>query len=52
MNTGCRRLALMRLESVLARCQGCEIHGLLVRGGKVRKDQAYQARAVTSRQTR
>jgi len=42
----------MWLESVLPLCLGCEIHGLLVRRGKARKDQAYQARAVTSRQTR
>lgn len=42
----------MRLESVLALGLGCEIHGLLVRGGKARKNQAYQARAVTSRPAR
>lgn len=39
----------MRLESVVALCLGGEIHGLLVRRGQAREDQAYQARAVTSR---
>lgn len=35
-------LALMWLESVLGLCLGCEIHGLLVRRGWARKDQAYE----------
>ena len=35
-------LALMWLESVLGLCLGCEIHGLLVRRGWARKDEAYE----------
>jgi hypothetical protein len=35
-------LALMWLESVLGLCLGCEIHGLLVRRGWVRKHAAYE----------
>jgi hypothetical protein len=35
-------LALMWLESVLGLCIGCEIHGLMVRRGWVRKDAAYE----------
>jgi hypothetical protein len=35
-------LALMWLESVLGLCLGCEIHGLLVRRGWARKDEAFE----------
>jgi len=35
-------LTLMWLESVLDLCLGCEIHGLLVRRGWARKDEAYE----------
>jgi hypothetical protein len=35
-------LTLMWLESVLGLCLGCEIHGLLVRRGWARKDEAYE----------
>jgi Domain of unknown function (DUF4395) len=35
-------LALTWLESVLALCLGCEIHGLLFRRGWARKDEAYE----------
>jgi hypothetical protein len=35
-------LTLMWLEAVLGLCLGCEIHGLLVRRGWVRKDEAYE----------
>lgn len=35
-------LALMWMESVLALCLGCEIHGLLVRRGWVAKDEAFE----------
>jgi hypothetical protein len=47
-------LTLMWLESVLGLCLGCEIHGLMVRRGWARKDEAYEICAhgacdVTSR---
>ena len=47
-------LTLMWLEAVLGLCLGCEIHGLLVRRGWVRKDEAFEicahgACAVTPR---
>ena len=32
----------MWLESVLDLCLGCEIHGLLVRRGWAKKDEAYE----------
>jgi hypothetical protein len=35
-------LALMWMESVLGVCLGCEIHGLLVRRGWAKKDEAYE----------
>jgi hypothetical protein len=35
-------LTLMWMESVLGLCLGCEIHGMLVRRGWVRKDAAYE----------
>jgi hypothetical protein len=35
-------LVLMWLESVLGICLGCEIHGLLVRHGWARKDEAFE----------
>lgn len=35
-------LTLMWLEAVLGLCLGCEIHGLLVRRGWARKDEAYE----------
>lgn len=35
-------LALMWLETALGLCLGCEIHGLLVRRGWARRDQAYE----------
>jgi hypothetical protein len=35
-------LALMWLESVLGLCLGCELHGLLVRRGWARRDEAYE----------
>jgi hypothetical protein len=35
-------LVLMWLEAVLGLCLGCEIHGLLVRRGWARKDEAYE----------
>jgi hypothetical protein len=35
-------LTLMWLESVLGLCLGCQIHGLLVRRGWVRKDEAFE----------
>lgn len=35
-------LALMWLESVLGLCLGCEIHGILVRRGWARKDEAFE----------
>ncbi len=35
-------LALMWLESVLGVCLGCELHGLLVRRGWARKDEAFE----------
>jgi len=49
-------LALMWLESVLSLGLGCETHGLLVRRGWARKDEAYEicthgACDVTSRST-
>jgi hypothetical protein len=49
-------LTLMWLESVLALCLGCEIHGLLVRRGWARKDEAFEICAhgacdVTSRRS-
>jgi hypothetical protein len=35
-------LVLMWMEAVLGICLGCEIHGLLVRRGWVRKDEAFE----------
>ena len=35
-------ITLMWLESVLDLCLGCEIHGLLVRRGWAKKDEAYE----------
>lgn len=35
-------LALMWAESVLGRCLGCEVHGLLVRRGLATKDDAFE----------
>lgn len=35
-------LALMWMESVLGLCLGCEVHGLLVRRGWARKDEAFE----------
>jgi hypothetical protein len=50
-------LTLIWLESVLALCLGGEIHGLLVRHGWARKDEAFQicahdAHDVTPRRSR
>jgi hypothetical protein len=35
-------LSLMWLESVLGLCLGCEIYGILIRRGWVRKDEAFE----------
>ncbi len=35
-------LTLMWMESVLGLCLGCEVHGLLVRAGLARRDDAYE----------